>query len=126
MDSPYCEVIGCGAPATRALRSPYALLEDYLCDQHYQELCAQEADHAERYQILEGEQGRQAAERQFDASPFGKMGMVLGVLIQALQDTEDLGPPSAPQTLEPSIARQPPAEPDSTAWPSILPEGSAG
>ncbi|HZT44113.1 MAG TPA: hypothetical protein VFA07_18255 [Chthonomonadaceae bacterium] len=126
MDTPYCEVIGCGAPATWALRSPYALLEDYLCDQHYQTLRAQEPERAARYQILEAEQGRQAAEHQFEGSPFGKMGMVLGVLIQALQDAEATVPTPAPQAQEPATARQPLAEPEITPWLPILPEGSAG
>ena len=126
MDRPYCEVIGCGAPATWALRSPYALLEDYLCEQHYQSLCAQEPDRATRYQILEAEQSRQAAEHQFDASPFGKMGMVLGVLIQALHDPEETVSTPTPQAQESWTARLPLAENELTTWPPALPEGSAG
>lgn len=126
MDTPYCEVIGCGAPATWALRSPYALLEDFLCEEHYQTLCAQEPNRAARYQILEAEHGRQAAEHQFDGSPFGKMGMVLGVLIQALQDSEETALLPGPQAQEPAPARQPLAESPIITWLPILPEGSAG
>ncbi|HLV80642.1 MAG TPA: hypothetical protein VKT32_10185 [Chthonomonadaceae bacterium] len=126
MDAPFCEVIGCGAPATWALRAPYALLEDYLCDQHYQTLREQEPERAARYQLLEAEQGRQAAEHQFNGSPFGKMGMVLEVLIQALHDSEAPAPAPETRSQDPAPARPPLAGSEMHSWPPILREGSSG
>ena len=49
MNDLFCEVIGCGAPAAWVLPASYALLEDHLCDEHYQDLCANTPDMAARY-----------------------------------------------------------------------------
>ena len=49
MNDLFCEVIGCGAPAAWALPTSFALLEDHLCEEHYQDLCANTPDMAARY-----------------------------------------------------------------------------
>ena len=50
MEALFCDVIGCGAPAAWVLPVPFALLEDHLCEAHYEELQTHTPDLAARYE----------------------------------------------------------------------------